>query len=729
MKRILLGATALLLMGSSASLAQAAAPPISQSVAICDGVTQTNCLKVNSDGSINVVGGGGGSNAAAGTTGVAPPGSASYTGFQNAGGNLVGVSPANPLPISGTITASLGAFAPTASTVALTATTTSSNAAISGTGTILFANNGTATVYVKFGTSNAVTAAATDTPVPAGQTIAFANGSNTYIAVLAASGSNPVMATPGTGLPALANSGGGSTSLTNYALETGGNLATIVTNTSGLFKAGQSIGNTSFLDPSAILGTATITSSTTTSLGSTAGYRSVSVDVSGTFVSTFFFAEGQGGCVTNLRALTAVQNGSAYGTLAPVNSTNQASSAGSYRLSIDPGQTACIVTTYTSGSLVAQANGGGAWQALPYTYVSNFPTTQGVNNAQIAGTAVSVNTGATDAGTQRVVLAATQPTLTAQGLGSAGTPSGGVLSVQGVSGGTPVPISGSFTASAPSDAIPASATLSGATYNSGTGALTFTAINQTAIIDTNGQRLGFSVTTAGAETLAAYTSESPTGPFAVAGSGEFICANTVGTTTSALTQSLATAATECYVGGQAGRYVQLIDTAYTATATLNLMLHQVPVSSKQVFVANNSGVAIGLGGNAASSALNGTNVGSTTLSVHQVPTSAAGVAIAPVTSTTATGLLGKASAANDYGYAFAEGATAGYFCRLNLAAVPTSGATITPTMPCIPLAANGYVEFTANAPIRWSVGEVVVSTSSTTTYTPVTPAGMALLVE
>ena len=61
-------------------------------------------------------GGGGGSNAAAGITGIAVPASASYTGF-NVGGNLVAVSAANPLPITGTIsattTANASAAAPT----------------------------------------------------------------------------------------------------------------------------------------------------------------------------------------------------------------------------------------------------------------------------------------------------------------------------------------------------------------------------------------------------------------------------------------------------------------------------------------------------------------------------------------------------------------------------------------------------------------------------------------
>ena len=66
-------------------------------------------------------GGGGGSNAAAGPTGSAVPTSADYIGF-NVGGNLVGVSAGNPLPVTGSISATnpsvgtTGVAAPTSAT-------------------------------------------------------------------------------------------------------------------------------------------------------------------------------------------------------------------------------------------------------------------------------------------------------------------------------------------------------------------------------------------------------------------------------------------------------------------------------------------------------------------------------------------------------------------------------------------------------------------------------------
>lgn len=65
-------------------------------------------LQLDSTGALKTTGsGGGGGNAAAGLTGAAVPTSADYTGY-NSGGNLVGVSTANPLPVAqqGTVTVS-----------------------------------------------------------------------------------------------------------------------------------------------------------------------------------------------------------------------------------------------------------------------------------------------------------------------------------------------------------------------------------------------------------------------------------------------------------------------------------------------------------------------------------------------------------------------------------------------------------------------------------------------
>lgn len=54
---------------------------------------------------IQVVGGGTGGNASVGLNGVTAPTSSTEIGFINSSGNLVGISPSNPLPISGSISA------------------------------------------------------------------------------------------------------------------------------------------------------------------------------------------------------------------------------------------------------------------------------------------------------------------------------------------------------------------------------------------------------------------------------------------------------------------------------------------------------------------------------------------------------------------------------------------------------------------------------------------------
>jgi|HubBroStandDraft_6_1064221.scaffolds.fasta_scaffold00134_25 hypothetical protein len=72
---------------------------------------------------VNVVAGGaGGNNPAAGATGSPVPAQADYTAFKDGSGNLIGVSAANPLPITGSISASnpsvgtAGAAAPASAT-------------------------------------------------------------------------------------------------------------------------------------------------------------------------------------------------------------------------------------------------------------------------------------------------------------------------------------------------------------------------------------------------------------------------------------------------------------------------------------------------------------------------------------------------------------------------------------------------------------------------------------
>lgn len=160
-KRFFLGAlSALLLCGPA--FAQSG---ISQKVGVCDPAYPQRCVKPNTDGSVNV---------------------------------------------SGTISASLGSFAPTGN-ASLSVTTSSARVAFGSVDTsMVVQNTGSATAYVKTGDVT-VTAATTDTPIPAGASYAFNTGGSGYIAAITASGSTSLRITTGTGLPALAlaSSGGG----------------------------------------------------------------------------------------------------------------------------------------------------------------------------------------------------------------------------------------------------------------------------------------------------------------------------------------------------------------------------------------------------------------------------------------------------------------------------------------------------------------------------------------
>lgn len=116
----------------------------------------------------------------------------------------------------------------------------------------------------------------------------------------------------------------------------------------------------------------------------------------------------------------------------------------------------------------------------------------------------------------------------------------------------------------------------------------------------------------------------------------------------------------------------------------------------------------------------------TTNAVTAIPSTAA-VGVTPAFSV-GTALVGKASAANLYGYSFTQGATAGFFAFLNATAAPAASATITP-LECVPVPANGYVARRQDIPDRYTTGLVVVSTSSCTTYTAVTPVLISVIAQ
>lgn len=168
-KRLAVGLGALVLslsaLGAPALAANTGSNPgISQKVAPCDWSYPTRCQKVNADGSLNV---------------------------------------------SGTITASLGAFNPVASTSLAVTSTTARVAFPSADASVLIRNTSTADAYLVFGTNTVVATTGTGTLLPAGQAVAYAVGTATNVAAITASGTTSLAITTGTGLPALTGGGGG----------------------------------------------------------------------------------------------------------------------------------------------------------------------------------------------------------------------------------------------------------------------------------------------------------------------------------------------------------------------------------------------------------------------------------------------------------------------------------------------------------------------------------------
>lgn len=114
-------------------------------------------------------------------------------------------------------------------------------------------------------------------------------------------------------------------------------------------------------------------------------------------------------------------------------------------------------------------------------------------------------------------------------------------------------------------------------------------------------------------------------------------------------------------------------------------------------------------------------------SLASVPSGAATAGIAPQTTMTSS-LVAKSTAGNLYGYHATFGGTAGFVAFLNASTVPAAGAAISP-VECVPISTNTSTRTRQDIPDRYSVGIVLVATSSCTTYTAVTPTLMAASVQ
>jgi hypothetical protein len=177
---LLAGAASLLLCG------QALAVPV------CDNLLPNNCIKPNSDGSLNT-------------------------------------------------SAGAGSFAYIAPVVTLTAGVTTTKQTLTTGGSVgEITNNGTVDIFYKLGPSASVTAALTDNIVKAGETVPFSIGANTGIAVISASANQPVLVASGTGSGYAVGGGGSSTG--GSTGPTGNPLITPITTTTAALATGNDIG-------------------------------------------------------------------------------------------------------------------------------------------------------------------------------------------------------------------------------------------------------------------------------------------------------------------------------------------------------------------------------------------------------------------------------------------------------------------------------------------------------
>jgi hypothetical protein len=125
-------------------------------------------------------------------------------------GNCAGpVSSTNPMPVSGSFSATLSGFAPGGAYGApLSVTTASSRVSLPAGTAIVVYNTGTSAAFVQLGGSSVVATTVADVIQP-NSWMAFAVGSNTYLAAITASGTATLNISGGSGLPTGAGGGGG----------------------------------------------------------------------------------------------------------------------------------------------------------------------------------------------------------------------------------------------------------------------------------------------------------------------------------------------------------------------------------------------------------------------------------------------------------------------------------------------------------------------------------------
>ncbi len=137
--------------------------------------------------------------------------------------------------VAASVSASITGFAPATTGTPISVTT----GGVTGTlpaGAVVVASNVGATngAYCKLGASATIS----DQLIPPNSWFAFTVGASTQLTCITSTSTTTVNMVGGAGLPTGSGGGGGSGALTNYALETGGNLASILSAVQGAIPAG-----------------------------------------------------------------------------------------------------------------------------------------------------------------------------------------------------------------------------------------------------------------------------------------------------------------------------------------------------------------------------------------------------------------------------------------------------------------------------------------------------------
>lgn len=347
------------------------------------------------------------------------------TGNGQPGQQQVGAT--NPLPVTGSISANLGAFAPAAgnSSVSLAVTSASGNVGFTTAGTVQVCNTGANTAYVGFGTSGSAAVTTSATPLLAGYCEAFNSGTNTFLAAITASSTTTLLVTPGTGLPAYGVAGSGGSS----------------SNASVAATAGAVPGSATYLGIS-VGGTLT---------GLTAGSATSANSVPVVIASD---QAAVGVKQSTASALNATVVGT--GTFATQSVVTQGTAASLNATVVGAGSAG------TPNAGVVTVQGATSMTKLLVTPDSvALPANQSVNLAQVNGVTTLTGAGATGTGSQRETVAQDTGTVAGSAPGTAGSPSTNVVSTQGVAGGTNLPVSQATASALNATVVPTTGTFAG----------------------------------------------------------------------------------------------------------------------------------------------------------------------------------------------------------------------------------------------------------------------------